>query len=198
MSSACSSLNELLLVVNLLVELVVVSDQSGASERQSRLSERRVVALDLSLQLVPLLVESLALIGILLHGIGLLISDTQLERLLESDRIDFLQDSLESDEGLLQDLVPVMLRKINDDRHEHGERLLLVSLEDVQEVVVLKEAHSSVSNLQMNTANALDDTLEKAGDQSFDLINFANLEDFLKLRQKECLLDAVGKRPKLK
>ena len=56
----------------------------------------------------------------------------------------------------------MVLGKINNDRHKHWEGLVLVGLQDVEEVVVLEEAHGAVSNLQVIAANALNDTLEKA------------------------------------
>ena len=47
----------------------------------------------------------------------------------------------------------------------------------------------------MNTANASNDSLEQFVNQTFNLVNFADLKDFLKLRQKQCFLDAVSKWP---
>jgi hypothetical protein len=44
-------------------------------------------------------------------------------------------------------LVPVVISKINDDWDEHWEGLILVSLENVQEIIILEEAHSSIGNL---------------------------------------------------
>ena len=54
--------------------------------------------------------------------------------------------------------------KIYDHRDEHGEGLLLVGLKDVEEVVVFKETHGSVSDLKVDTANASYDPLEQLGD----------------------------------
>ena len=47
-----------------------------------------------------------------------------------------------------------------DYRHQHWEGLVLVSLKDVQEIVILEEAHSAVSHLQVNTTDAPHNTLE--------------------------------------
>ena len=90
----------------------------------------------------------LPLLGLHLHG------------LIELIWVDFFEDSLESNERLSEDLMPVVLCELDDNGHEHWEGLLLVRLEDVEEVVVLEEAHGAVSNLQVVTANGLDDTFK--------------------------------------
>lgn len=80
-------------------------------------------------------------------------------------------------------------------RHKHGEGLVLVGLQDVQEVVVFEEAHCAVSNLQVNTSNASHYSLEEAGDKVLDFVNFAHFQHLLELSQEESLLDAVGEWP---
>ena len=90
----------------------------------------------------------------------------------------------------------MVLGQIDDDWHKHWESFFLVSLQDIQEVIVLKEAHSSVRNLEMNATNALDDSLEEPRNEMVNLIDLTNLEHFLELSQKERFLDAVGKWPK--
>lgn len=50
--------------------------------------------------------------------------------------------------------------QINNNWNQHWERLLLVGLQDVQEVVIFKETHCSISNLQMDSSNASDNSLE--------------------------------------
>ena len=69
----------------------------------------------------------------------------------------------------------MVLGQVDDDGHEHWESLVLVRFEDVKEVVVLKEAHRAVSNLQMVAADALNNTFEETGDQ---VLNSLNLTDF--------------------
>ena len=93
--------------------------------------------------------------------------------------------------------MPVILGQVNDDGHKHWERLLLVGLQDVEEVIVFKEAHGSVSDLQVDTANTLDDSLKQLRDQVLNLVDFANFEYLLKFRQEKRLLDAVGEGPEL-
>jgi hypothetical protein len=82
-----------------------------------------------------------------------------------------------------------------DNRHQHWESLLLVGLENVKEVIILEETHSSVSYLEMDSSNATDDTLEKAGYQMFNFVNFAYFKHFLQLSKEKGLLDTVGERP---
>ena len=94
--------------------------------------------------------------------------------------------------------MPMVLCQVNNYWNQHWEGLLLVSLKDVKEVVVLKEAHCSVRYLQMDTSDALYDSLEESWDEMLHLIDLTNFEDFLELGQEEGLLDAVGKWPILK
>lgn len=91
----------------------------------------------------------------------------------------------------------MVVSEVNNDRHEHRESLVLVGLQDVQEVVIFKEAHRSVSHLQVDASNASHDPLEEFRNQMLDFVHFANLQDFLQLSQEKCLLDAVGERPVL-
>jgi hypothetical protein len=49
----------------------------------------------------------------------------------------------------------------------------------------------------MDTTNALDDSLEKLGDQTIDLVDFTNLKNFLQLSQKECFFDTISKWPEI-
>ena len=43
--------------------------------------------------------------------------------------------------------MPMVLSELNNDRYEDGESLVLVSLKNVEEVVILEEAHCAVSYL---------------------------------------------------
>ena len=94
--------------------------------------------------------------------------------------------------------MPVVLSQVHNDRNEHWESLLLVGLEDVQEVIVLEEAHSSIGNLQVNATNRSHDSSEELVDKVVDLVNFANLQDLLQFSQEQGLLDRVGEWPILK
>lgn len=86
-----------------------------------------------------------------------------LEGSLESLGIDLLQDRLESVEGLLKDLVPVGLSHVDDNWDEEGEGVALVGLEDVEEIVILEEAHCPISDLKMQARDALHQSLEDLG-----------------------------------
>lgn len=92
----------------------------------------------------------------------------------------------------------MIISEINDDWDQHGEGLILVGLENVEEVIVLEEAHSSVGHLQVDTSNASHDSLEELGDKMLYLVDFANLKHLLKFSEEESFLNAVGERPVLK
>lgn len=192
-----SSLDKLFLVVNFGVQFVKLSNQVAASERIIWLLEIGLLGLYFSVKLLPLLVKVLSVLLVLLDGIQLLLLWVHLESLIESKWVNFLEDGLESYQGLLQYLVPMVLGQINDDGHQHWESLLLVGFQDVQEVVILEEAHGSIGNLQMDTTNALYDPLEQSWNKVLHLVDLANLEDLLQLGQEESLLDAVGEWPVL-
>ena len=73
----------------------------------------------------------------------------------------------------------MVLCEVDDDRHKHWESFVFVSLENVQKVVIFKEAHRSVSNLKMDSADALNNSLEEFEDTWLNLVHFAHLQHFL-------------------
>lgn len=75
--------------------------------------------------------------------------------------------------------MPMVFSEVNDDWNQHWESFLFVVLKDIEEVVILEEAHSSIGNLEMDTTNALNDSLEKFDDKSINLIDFTDFENFL-------------------
>ena len=91
--------------------------------------------------------------------------------------------------------MPVVLGEVDDDWHEHWEGLLLVGLQNVQEVVVLEEAHGPIGHLQMDATDTSDDSLEQLDDQVLDLVHLADFKDLLQLGKEKGLLDAVGEWP---
>ena len=91
----------------------------------------------------------------------------------------------------------MILCEVDDDRHKHWESFLFVSLQNVQKVIILEEAHSSVSNLEVDTTNAFDNSLEQSWDEGVNLIDLTDFKDLLKLSQEKSLLDAVSKWPVL-
>jgi hypothetical protein len=89
----------------------------------------------------------------------------------------------------------VLIGEFSNHRNEHGEGLVLVGLQNVQEVIVLEEAHCAVSNLQVDTSDAAHDSLEQAGHKVLDFIDFAHFQHLLELGKEQSLLDAVCERP---
>ena len=119
------------------------------------------------------------------------------EGFVEGKRIDLFKDGLERDEGLLKNLMPVVLSEVNDDWNEHGEGLVLVGFQNVQKVVIFEEAHSSIGDLEVDAADALDDPLEELVNEVIDFVDFTDFQYLLELSQEEGLLDAIGERPVL-
>lgn len=89
----------------------------------------------------------------------------------------------------------MVLCQVDDHGDQHWEGLVFVSLQYVQEVIILKEAHGSISYLEMDPTDALHDPLEEFRDEVFNSIDLTYLQNFLELSQEEGLLDAVGKWP---
>ena len=177
-------MNKLLLVIDLCVELVEVPDQSIALERHFWRLVIGILVRETCIELVPFFVEQLSFLIILSHSVQLLHLRVHLEGIVEGKWVDLFEDCLEGNERLLQDLVPVVLRQVHDNWNQHWERFLLVGLQNVEEVIILEKAHSSVSHLQMDATNALDDSLEQLWNQRLNLVDLAYLEHLLKLRQE--------------
>ena len=190
-----SGLDVLFLVVYLGIQTVEVLDESIAPEWNLRLLVIGMILFNLFIDFLPLLVQILSIGWILLNLIVLLLVDVHFQRLIEGKRVNFLQDCLQGNQGLLKNLVPVVFGEVDDDGNEHWESLLLVSLQNVQEVIVLEEAHRSVCHLEMDSTDAFHDSLEKSWDEWINLVNLTHFKDFLELGQKECFLDAIGERP---
>lgn len=172
-------INKFLFVIDLFVKLVIIANESVWLEGNLRLQIGGVRVFDNFVDLLPLGVHLLSVMFVLLDCELLLLVSLHLKGLLERERVDLLEDGLESDEGLLKDFVPVVLSEIDDDGDEHGESLLLVSLEDGKEVVILKEAHSSVSDLQVSSSNASHYSSEKRSDEGLNLVNLTDFKHLL-------------------
>jgi len=69
----------------------------------------------------------------------------------------------------------MVLCEVDDNRHKHWESFVFVSLENVQEIVIFKEAHRSVGYLEMDSSNALYDSLEELWNQRVNFVYFTNL-----------------------
>ena len=116
-ASVSSGLNELLLVVDLRVKPVEVSNEAVLPKWKSRVGVASDVALKFERELLPLLVEILAFNITLLDRKLPHVIRAFLESFLEGDRIDFLENSLERYQGLLENLMPVIISEIDDDGH---------------------------------------------------------------------------------
>jgi len=123
-----SQVDELLLVVDFVIQLVVVTNALGCFEWNEGLAEISLALLQLSVELIPLAVKVLAVFLVLSYCVCLAGSRSHLQCLLESIWINLFQDSLQSNERLLEDFMPVILGQINNDRDEHGEGFVLVRL----------------------------------------------------------------------
>jgi len=98
----------------------------------------------------------------------------------------------------LQNLVPVIFSEVYDNWDEHRESLFLIGLQNIEEVVIFEEAHGSISNLKMDTADALYDPLKKPRNKKFYFIDLTYFENFLKFSEEKGLFNAVSKWPILK
>ena len=94
--------------------------------------------------------------------------------------------------------MPVVFCKVHDDGDKHRESLVFVLFQNVEEVIVLKEAHGAVCHLQVIAADRAHDPLEEALNERLYLLDFADFKNLLQLRQEEGLLHTVGKWPVLK
>lgn len=92
----------------------------------------------------------------------------------------------------------MVLSEVDDDGNEQGESLLLISLENGQEVIVLEEAHGSVGHLQMGATDASHYPSEELSDERLDLVHLAHFEDLLELGEEQSLLHTVSEGPELK
>lgn len=87
--------------------------------------------------------------------------------------------------------------QIHNYGNQHRERLLLVRLENVQEVVVFEEAHRAVSHLQVVSSDRLHNPFKEARNQVRHFFDFAHFEHLLQLSQKESFFDAIREGPVL-
>ena len=194
-SHCCSHLHRFDLVIDFVVKWVEVANEVFLPERDYRSLESGLSLCQALIKDAPLGIEFIPLLYLLLDAVLFAELSLHFLGLFEGIGIDLFKNGLERDERLLENLVPMIFSQIDYNRHEHGEGLVFVRLEDVEEVVVFKEAHGSVRNLQVISADASDDSLEEAWDQGLNLFHFANLEHFLQFGQKERFFYAVGEGP---
>ena len=142
-----SNLNRLYLVINLKVERVIITNKCIFDKGLFWRLKAWISLSDSWFDLCPLIVVSLSFIFRLGDAECPQCIRFHFQSRLKSLLVDFFQNSFKGNQRLLQDFVPMVLSKFNDDWYEDWEGLFLVSLENVEEVVILEEAHSTVSYL---------------------------------------------------
>ena len=93
--------------------------------------------------------------------------------------------------------MPMVFSEVHNNGHKHWEGFRLVGFEDIQKVVVLEEAHGSVSDLQVDSAYAFDYSSEQFWYQGLYFFYLADFKHFLQFRQEKCLFHTVSKWPVL-
>ena len=83
----------------------------------------------------------------------------------------------------------------SNDWNEHGEDNRLISPKNLQEIIILKETHSPISNLQMRSRDTPDKPLKQLWDIRLKLLHVTDLKDLRQLRQEHGLFCAVSERP---
>ena len=73
----------------------------------------------------------------------------------------------------------MVVSEVNYHWNQHWESLFFVSFENVEEIVIFKEAHCSISNLQVNSSNASYYSLEQLWNKVLNFVNFTYLQNFL-------------------
>ena len=142
-----SNLNCLYFVVDFVVKRVIIANKHVFDKGLFRCFKAWISLSDTRFNLSPLIVESLSLIFPLGNAEFLQCLRSHFQSRLESLLIYLFQNCSECNQWLLQDFMPMVFRELNNDRYEDGEGLILVSLEYVEEVVILEEAHRAVSYL---------------------------------------------------
>jgi hypothetical protein len=86
---------------------------------------------------------------------------------------------------------------VDDDWDQERESVALVCLENVEEVVVFEEAHSAISNLEVKSRDALDQSLKDLGNVGLKFLHFAGLQDLNEFADEHNFLGGVGEGPVL-
>ena len=167
-----------------MVERIKVPNKSVFDEGTCWGYEARVPCLQLTIECRPPLIKLHPLLLILFDAENFAQLGFHLHCFFKGEGVNLLQNRLQGNKRFLKNLVPVILGEVYNDRNKHWESLVFVSLKDVEEVVVLEEAHGAVSHLEVITTNALDNTLEEARDEGLNFLNFTDLEYLLQLSQE--------------
>jgi hypothetical protein len=86
---------------------------------------------------------------------------------------------------------------VNDDRNEQWEGIALVGFEDIQEVVILEEAHGSIGYLKMKPRNAFYQAFEDLGDVGLQALHLTGLKHLDQFRDEHDFLGGIRERPVL-
>ena len=126
--NASSCIDELLFIVNFRVKPIELFDQGAASEWHSWLLEIWLLSFYFGMELLPLLVQVLSVFFILFDRVLFLLLSVHLESLIKCKWINFLQDSFQSDERFLQNLMPMVLCEVHNDWNKHWECFIFIGL----------------------------------------------------------------------
>jgi len=99
------------------VEFVEVANQILLLEGVLGLLVAAILVTELLVKTFPLLVVVLAVVLVLLDCVLFLLVSIHAEGLLESERIYLFEDGFESDQRLLEDLVPMFVCKLGYNWH---------------------------------------------------------------------------------
>lgn len=86
---------------------------------------------------------------------------------------------------------------MHNDWNKKREGIALVSFKDVEEVVILEEAHSSICYLKMKARNAFDQSFEDFRNIRLQFLNLAGLQDFDEFTNKHDFFGGICERPVL-
>jgi hypothetical protein len=84
---------------------------------------------------------------------------------------------------------------VNNDWNQKWESIAFISFKNIQEIVVLEEAHSSVSHLKVKSWNALNKSLENFWNIRLKFLHLTGLKNFDQLTDEHDFFWWVSKWP---
>ena len=126
-----SSSNEFFFIIDLSIESIEIFYQHIASEWESWLNIIRILRGNLGIEFFPFLIKIISIFWSLHYCMNFLLLWVHLESFIESNRINFFQNCLQSNQRLLKNFVPMILSKFNNDWNKHWECFLFVSFKDI-------------------------------------------------------------------
>lgn len=70
--------------------------------------------------------------------------------------------------------MPMSFSQVTNDWYQQWESVRFVCFENVKEIIVFEEAHGSISDLQVETGNALNKSLENFRNVWLKFLNFTS------------------------